>query len=68
MRRCRLSAAEAKEAGLVARVVPQEQLLPEALAMAAMIGALSAPAVAKAKDCVNRAYEMSLSEGLRYEL
>ena len=52
----------------MARVVPQEQLLPEALGMAAKIGALSAPAVAKAKDCVNRAYEASLTEGLRYEL
>ena len=63
----RLSAAEAKQAGLVSRVVPQEELLPEALRMAAKLGALSAPAVAKAKDCVNRAYETTLTEGLRYE-
>ena len=52
----------------MARVVPPERLLPEALGMAARIGALSAPAVAKAKDCVNRAYETGLSDGLRYEL
>ena len=63
----RLSAAEAKAAGLVSRVVPQAELMPEALRMAAKLGALSAPAVAKAKDCVNRAYETTLAEGLRYE-
>ena len=63
----RLSAEEAKAAGLVSRVVPQAELLPEALRMAAKLGTLSAPAVAKAKDCVNRAYETTLAEGLRYE-
>lgn len=63
----RLSAAEAERAGLVSRVVPQDQLLPEAYKLAAKIGALSAPVIAKAKDCVHRAYEMSLGEGLRYE-
>jgi enoyl-CoA hydratase len=62
-----LSAAEAERAGLVSRVVPQDQLLPEAYKLAAKIGALSGPAIAKAKDCVHRAYEISLAEGLRYE-
>ncbi|BDA46697.1 probable enoyl-CoA hydratase echA8 [Coccomyxa sp. Obi] len=63
----RLTAAEAERAGLVSRVVPQDQLLPEAYKLAAKIGGLSTIAIAKAKDCVHRAYEMSLAEGLRYE-
>jgi len=63
----RLSAAEAERAGLVSRVVPQDQLLPEAYKLAAKIGALSAPVIAKAKDCVHRAHEMGLGEGLHYE-
>jgi enoyl-CoA hydratase/carnithine racemase len=64
---CRLTAVEAESAGLVSRVVPQEQLLPEAYKLAGKIASLSAPAAAKAKDCVHRAYETTLSEGLRYE-
>lgn len=64
---CRLTAAEAERAGLVSRVVPQDQLLPEAYKLAGKIGGLSTIAIAKAKDCVHRAYEMSLAEGLRYE-
>lgn len=63
----RLSAAEAERMGLVSKVVPQDQLLPEAHRMAAKIGELSALAVAKAKDCIHRAYETTLSEGLQYE-
>lgn len=64
----RLTAQEAQQLGLVSRVVAPEELLKEAQQIASKIASLSAPAVAKAKDCVNRAYEMSLSEGLRYEL
>lgn len=64
---CRLSALEAERMGLVSRVVPQDELLPEAHRLVAKIGALSAVAVAKAKDCVHRAYETTLSEGLRCE-
>jgi enoyl-CoA hydratase len=64
----RIGADEAKQLGLVSRVVAAEQLLPEAKSIAAKIASLSAPAVAKAKDCINRSYEMNLSEGLRYEL
>ena len=64
---CRLTALEAQAAGLVSRVVYTDQLMAEARSMAARIASLSALAVAKAKDCINRAYEVPLSEGLRYE-
>ena len=50
------------------RVVPQEQLMPEALRVAKQIASCSAPAVAKAKDCIKRGLEVPLSEGLQYEM
>ncbi len=62
-----IDAAEAERAGLVSRVVPAAGLLDEALAVAATIGELGAIAVALAKECVNRAYESPLSEGLAFE-
>jgi len=61
------SAEEAERAGLVSRVVPHAQLLPEALALAERIGEMSVPVVAAAKEAVLRAYESSLSEGLLFE-
>lgn len=64
---CRLTASEAHSAGLVSRVVSPDKLMPEARSMATKIASLSRLAVAKAKDCINRAYEVPLSEGLRYE-
>ena len=63
----RLTAAEAHSAGLVSRVVSSDKLMPEARSMASSIASLSSIAIAKAKDCINRAYEIPLSEGLRYE-
>ena len=62
-----MDAAEAERAGLVSRVVPAAQLLEEALKAAAAIAALSAPSVMTAKECVNRAYETTLAEGVRFE-
>jgi enoyl-CoA hydratase len=62
-----MDAAEAERAGLVSRVVPANQLAAEALAMAAKIAALSRPSVMMAKEAVNRAYETSLNEGVRFE-
>ncbi len=62
-----MDAAEAERAGLVSRVVPADKLIDEALAAAAIINALGAPSVALAKDCVNRAFEGGLSEGIAYE-
>ncbi|KAK9827746.1 hypothetical protein WJX81_008653 [Elliptochloris bilobata] len=63
----RLTAEQAERAGLAARVVPAAELMAEARALAGRIAAASAPAVAKAKDCVLRALETPLAEGLRYE-
>jgi enoyl-CoA hydratase len=62
-----MDAAEAERAGLVSRVVPAADLLATALAAAETICQLSAPSVALAKECVNRAYEGSLSDGVQYE-
>jgi enoyl-CoA hydratase/carnithine racemase len=62
-----MDAAEAERAGLVSRVVPAEDLVEEAVATAAKIAAKSAIAVLAAKEAVNRAYETTLSEGVRFE-
>ena len=62
-----MDAAEAERCGLVSRVVPAERLLEEALKAAATIAGYSLPAVMIAKECVNRAYETTLAEGVRFE-
>ena len=62
-----MDAAEAERAGLVSRVVPAAQLMAEVLAAAEAINALSGPAVALAKACVNRAFESGLDDGVDYE-
>jgi len=62
-----MGAEEAERAGLVAQVVASEQLVDHALKMAATIAQNSKPIVSMAKDAVNRSFEMSLEEGLRYE-
>ena len=62
-----MDAAEAERAGLVSRVVPADKLLDEAMATATRIASFSLPVVLMMKECVNRAYESSLSEGLLFE-
>ena len=62
-----MDAAEAERAGLVSRVVPAAKLLEEALKAAAKIAEFSLPAVMMAKETVNRSYETTLAEGLRFE-
>jgi enoyl-CoA hydratase len=62
-----MDAHEAERAGLVSRVVPAEKLLDEALGAAASIASYSLASVMMAKEAVNRAAEMPLSEGLLYE-
>jgi enoyl-CoA hydratase len=62
-----IDAAEAERCSLVSRVFPADQLLAEALTIAGRIAALSPVAVAMAKDSVNRAFETTLAEGVRYE-
>ena len=62
-----MDAAEAERSGLVSRVVPAAKLVEEAVKMAAQIAALSRPAVLMAKEMINRAYETTLAEGVRFE-
>jgi len=62
-----MDAAEAERAGLVSRVVAADKLMDEVLAAAEAINAFSGPSVMLAKECVNRAFESGLSDGVSYE-
>ncbi len=62
-----LDADEADRYGLVSRVVPDERLLEETLALASAIAGYSLPALQAIKQSVNRAYESSLAEGMLFE-
>jgi enoyl-CoA hydratase len=62
-----MEAAEAESCGLVSRIVAPEILLDEAVVTAAKIAAFSRPVAMMAKEAVNRAFETSLAEGLRFE-
>jgi enoyl-CoA hydratase len=62
-----MDAQEAERAGLVSRVVPAEKLMDEAMAVADKIASYSLPVAMMAKEAVNRAYEVSLAEGVRFE-
>lgn len=62
-----MDAAEAERAGLVSRVVPTAKLIPEALAAARKIAEKSQITVKTIKEAVNRSYETTLSEGIRFE-
>jgi enoyl-CoA hydratase len=62
-----IDAVEAERCGLVSRVVANDKLLEEALKLADKIAAQSRPAVLAAKEAVNRAFESSLAEGVRFE-
>jgi len=62
-----MDAVEAERSGLVSRVVPADKLLDEALGAAAAINALGGPSVLAAKECINRAYEGTLSDGILVE-
>lgn len=62
-----MDAVEAEKAGLVARVIPAAELLGETLAAAEKIASYSLPVAMMIKECVNRAYESGLNEGLLFE-
>jgi len=62
-----MDAAEAERSGLVARVVPAADLLAEALKTGEKIASLGRPSVLAAKEAVNRAFETTLAEGVRFE-
>ncbi|KIQ04588.1 enoyl-CoA hydratase [Agrobacterium tumefaciens] len=63
----KMDAQEAERAGLVSRIVPQERLMDEAVEAAGVIASLSRASVLMAKESVNRSFEGTLSEGLRFE-
>ena len=62
-----MDAAEAERSGLVARVVPAASLMEEATKVAETIAAMSQPSLLAAKEAVNRSFETSLAEGVRFE-
>jgi enoyl-CoA hydratase len=62
-----MDAAEAERSGLVARVVPLAELMNEAMKAADTVASMSLPSVMVAKEAVNRAFEVSLAEGVTFE-
>ncbi|HWU26975.1 MAG TPA: enoyl-CoA hydratase [Rhizomicrobium sp.] len=62
-----MDAAEAERTGLVSRVVPAAELLPEAVKVGQRIAEQSMPIVMMTKETINRAYETTLAEGIRFE-
>jgi len=62
-----MDADEAERSGLVSRVVAAGDLMAETMKAAAKIAAMSRPAALMVKESVNRAYETSLAEGVRFE-
>ncbi|CDZ26370.1 enoyl-CoA hydratase [Neorhizobium galegae] len=62
-----MDVAEAERAGLVSRIVSPERLLDEAVEAAAKIASFPRAAVLMAKEAVNRSFETTLAEGLRFE-
>jgi enoyl-CoA hydratase len=62
-----MDAIEAERSNLVARVVPLAELMNEATKVAETIASMSLPSVMLAKEAINRAFESSLAEGVRFE-
>ena len=62
-----MDAVEAERANLVARVVPLAELMNEAMRTAETIASMSLPSVLLAKEAINRAFELPLAEGIRFE-
>ncbi|MFJ4320758.1 enoyl-CoA hydratase [Streptomyces lavendulae] len=62
-----MGAEEAERAGLVSRIVPAAELLDEALAVATTVAEMYKPVAMMAKEAVNRAFETTLAEGVRFE-
>src|SRR5437016_7478587 len=62
-----MDAAEAERAGLVSRIVPPDKLMEEAIAVAERVSQMSRPIAMMVKEAVNRAFETTLAEGVRFE-
>ena len=63
-----ISAAEAYRIGIVNKVVPQDKLIDESLALATKISKKAPLAIGAAKACVNFGSEMPLDDGMEYQL
>ncbi len=62
-----MDAEEAERCGLVSRIVPKSELREEAIRVAKQIAGFSRPIAMLTKESVNRAYETTLTEGVRFE-
>ena len=62
-----MDAEEAERSGLVSRVVAVDRLVDEAVGTAQKIAGMSLPIALMVKEAVNRSYEATLSEGVRFE-
>ena len=62
-----MGAEEAERCGLVSRIVPKAELMDVALEAAKKIASFSRPTTMMVKECVNRAFETTLSEGVLFE-
>jgi enoyl-CoA hydratase len=62
-----MDAAEAERSGLVSRVIPAAELLADALNAAELIASMSLPIAMMTKESINRSYETTLTEGVRFE-
>ena len=62
-----MDAQEAERSGLVSRIVDADKLIDDAVETAEKIASFSIPIVMMTKESVNRSYEVSLSEGVRFE-
>ncbi len=62
-----MDAEEAERAGLVSRIVPADKLMDEALEAAEKIASFSLPIAMMTKESINRSYETTLAEGVRFE-
>ena len=62
-----MDGAEAERAGLVSRIVPADKLMDETLAVAEKVASMSRPIAMMVKESVNRAFETTLAEGVRFE-
>ena len=62
-----INAEEAERCGLVSRIVPAAELLTNAIETAQKMAEFSRPIVMMTKECVNRAYETTLAEGVLFE-
>ena len=62
-----MDAEEAERSGLVSRVIPAADLVEEAVKTAEKIAGMSRPVTALTKEAVNRSYETTLAEGIRFE-